>query len=66
MHRQSLSLLALIIAALMLSACAGTARTHDKIVDDAEQISVVERSARMSGIQVTWVNPPKKRVSAGH
>jgi len=61
---------------LLLSACASThemaarqspppePRQQQTIEDDAAYIAYVERIAKRRGINLTWVNPPKKRVVA--
>jgi len=54
-----LGILLVLACAALLTACAGSPR----IVEDSETVNAVERSARMSGIDVVWVNPPRKRVS---
>ena len=54
-----LSVILVLAVATLLTACAGSPR----VVDDTATVNAVERSARMSGIAVVWVNPPKKRVS---
>jgi hypothetical protein len=54
-----LSVILVLATAALLTACAGTPR----VVEDTEAVNAVERSARMSGIDVVWVNPPRKRVS---
>ena len=57
------------LAVLLLTACASThevarhtAPTYPEgsIVQDQQYVAVVEDIARSRGIQVTWINPPKK------
>lgn len=55
---------------LFLTACASTGTAYEKApmkhesraTDDNTYVTMVERIARQRGIQVMWVNPPKKRV----
>lgn len=63
------------VAVAGLAACAGThslARADAKpearpattqVVGDAEYVAAVEYIARRRGVEVHWVNPPKRRVS---
>ena len=61
----------LVLVVVLLTGCAGTHETvrqdppmspAGSIVQDDQYVSVVENIAKQRGIQVTWVNPPKKRL----
>ena len=58
-------------AVLLLAGCASThevarspapAYPEGSIVQDQEYVDMVEHIAKQRGIDVTWVNPPKRRV----
>lgn len=58
---------------LLLVGCASTQKTTYRDAppqtmgytgDDARYMSIVENTARQRGIQVVWVNPPKKKAPA--
>lgn len=61
----------LLVATLLLSACASTQKTaygetpqsKETIVQDAHYVVLVEQLAKQRGTRVVWVNPPKKRIS---
>jgi HD superfamily phosphodiesterase len=57
--------------AALLVGCAGThevvrqaepAYREGSIVQDQEYVDMVEHIAKQRGIDVTWINPPKRRV----
>ena len=62
-------------SAMLLAACAtggGMAsapstqpyESPDQVIQDAEYVAIVERTARRRGVSVRWFNPPVKRVAA--
>ena len=58
---------AAIAAVLMvLPACATDGRSqfarNERIVVDAQYVNEVNNASRINGVNVTWVNPPTKRV----
>lgn len=59
---------AVLLGALVLSACASTvqyqseSRSAERVVVDHDRVNRVDRAARSSGVEVYWVNPPKRRV----
>jgi hypothetical protein len=63
--KRSMSCAAAVFLVLLLAACASTRPSriaHEKIVVDQEYVQAVNYSSRQSGVRVTWVNPPTKRV----
>ncbi len=74
----SRSILQLALACLLLSALAAcatsggsTASSSDKRLQpaqhrvDTERVAMIERAARARGVDVHWVNPPRKLVQNG-
>lgn len=51
----------IILSALALSACAGAPQSRTSSDIDSEYMGAVERSARSGGVQVQWVNPPRRK-----
>jgi hypothetical protein len=64
MNRQLLPAFAFIV--LLLPACASTSASRygkeEKFVVDQAYVNAVNYASRQSGVRVTWVNPPTKRV----
>lgn len=70
-----LSIAAVSLSLVGLAACTGTGSksahvapvkvegVQGGLVVDAEYIARVERLARIRGVQVQWINPPRKRVT---
>jgi len=50
----------LVFAACLLAGCAGVSEQRSPTVKDSRYISAVEHKARMQGVEVMWVNPPRK------
>lgn len=54
-----------LVVAVSLCACAGTGTsvaTRSSLSEvDAQRIAAIEHVAKDRGIEVVWVNPPKKR-----
>jgi len=51
--------LALAMAAL-LAACAGAPQKRAPFEVDGDYVASVERAAQQVGVEVVWVNPPRK------
>lgn len=57
-----------LLGAFVLTACASTvqyqaeSRSAERVVVDHDRVNRVDRAARSSGVEVHWVNPPKRRV----
>jgi len=54
------STLLALLAALALSACASAPEPRSPTVVDQEYVGTVESKARYSGVDVYWINPPRK------
>jgi len=54
----------IILSALALSACAGAPQSRTASDFDSEYMGTVERNARSGGVQVQWVNPPRRERDA--
>ena len=48
------------VAALSLSACASAPEPRAPTVIDHDYVGAVEAQARQAGVEVFWVNPPRK------
>ncbi|NBD95057.1 MAG: hypothetical protein GVY11_01070 [Gammaproteobacteria bacterium] len=55
-----LTTLLALLAALALSACASAPEPRSPTVVDKDYVGAVESKARYSGVDVYWVNPPRK------
>jgi hypothetical protein len=71
--KASVRMAVLSLSILGLAACASTGEKSayvappraDSIMDNDElYMDIVERTARRRGIDVVWVNPPRKQVAA--
>ncbi|HEY0659710.1 MAG TPA: hypothetical protein VGD21_00070 [Lysobacter sp.] len=71
--KASVRMAVLSLSILGLAACASTAEKSayvappkaDSIMDNDElYMDIVERTARRRGIDVVWVNPPRKQIVA--
>lgn len=51
----------IILAALAVSACATTPGSKAPTEVDTAYINAVERHARSAGVEVEWVNPPRRK-----
>lgn len=57
---KTLTLLLVAALALLLTACASTPAQRSPTEIDAQYVTSVERSAERVGVDVVWVNPPRK------
>lgn len=54
---------AVFLVALCGCASSGNSRyANEKLVVDQEYVQAVDHASRQSGVRVTWINPPTKRV----
>ena len=64
MKRQWFAAIAVIL--MVLPACATNGPSqfarNERIVVDAQYVNEVNNASRVNGVNVTWVNPPTKRV----
>jgi hypothetical protein len=63
--KRSMSCAAAVFLVVMLAGCASTRTSRiadEKIVVDQEYVQAVNYASRQSGVRVTWINPPTKRV----
>ncbi|MFZ5842211.1 MAG: hypothetical protein ACOY3E_04850 [Pseudomonadota bacterium] len=53
-----------VMAVLLLSAagCSAMAQRKATVVTDTDKVGLINAAARQRGIEVIWVNPPRKRV----
>lgn len=58
--RGLIGLFALLIAAALLAGCASVSEQRSPTTQDSRYISAVEHKARIQGVDVRWVNPPRK------
>lgn len=51
-----------VMAFLLLSAagCSAMAERKSTVVTDADKVGLVNAAARQRGVEVIWVNPPRK------
>lgn len=57
------------IAAILLAVTTGvgcssaspTRQSNERVVIDTDRVAQVEKVARETGVDVTWINPPRKR-----
>ena len=51
-----------VMAVLLLSAagCSAMAERKSTVVTDADKVALVNAAARQRGVEVIWVNPPRK------
>lgn len=47
-------------SALVLSACASAPEPRSPTVVDQDYVGTVEAHARQAGVDVVWINPPRK------
>lgn len=57
---KSRSILLLALAALLLTACATAPTPRSPTVVDKDYVGAVNAKARMAGVDVVWVNPPRE------
>ncbi len=64
MKRQWFAVIAVFL--MVLPGCASNARSHyannQRIVVDEQYVNEVNNVSRKTGVSVTWVNPPTRRV----
>ena len=64
MNRHSFSLVA--VSVLVLSACASNGPAQfandSRVVVDQQYVNEINSASRKIGVDVTWINPPTKRV----
>lgn len=54
-----------LLCAFLLAACAGSAPVRQSPVEiDSAYVSSIEGHASRAGVDVVWINPPKKKVRA--
>lgn len=51
-----------VMAVMLLSAagCSAMAERKSTVVTDAEKVALINAAARQRGVDVIWVNPPRK------
>lgn len=51
-----------VMAFLLLSAagCSAMAERKSTVVTDADKVALVNAAARQRGVEVIWINPPRK------
>lgn len=57
--------IAAIVLAVTAAGCSSASRprqSNERVVIDTDKVAAVEKTARETGVDVTWVNPPRKRV----
>jgi uncharacterized protein YceK len=57
---RTLTVLLIVTAALAVSACAGVSEKRAPTEVDKDYVGAVESQARLSGVDVQWVNPPRQ------
>ena len=55
-----------VLAVMLLSAagCSAMVQRKATVVTDAEKVALVNAAARQRGVEVIWVNPPRKQVES--